>query len=81
MDVSEKVRAFVHANLIAFSDDLILKDDDNFFELGFVDSPFAMQLVCFVEDTFNICVTDEDLDLLNFSTIARIVQFVKRKIL
>jgi acyl carrier protein len=79
MNVAEKVREFIQANLISFSDDLTLADDDNFFELGFVDSPFAMQLVCFVEDEFNICVTDEDLDLINFSTIESIIQFVKRK--
>jgi len=67
------------SNLVTFEDDLKLHDDDNFFELGFVDSSFAMQLVSFVEEEFNLTVTNEDLDLANFSTIKRIVQFIEKK--
>jgi acyl carrier protein len=67
-------------NLITLNDDQTLSDDDNFFELGFVDSSFAMQMVLFVEEEFGITVTDEDLDLMNFSSITRVVQFVDRKI-
>jgi methoxymalonate biosynthesis acyl carrier protein len=79
MNISDKVRDFLKSNQEALSDDLTLEDDDNFFELGFVDSTFAINLVCFVETEFNISVSDEDLDLLNFSTINRITQFVEGK--
>lgn len=79
MNISDKVRDFLKSNQEALSDDLTLEDDDNFFELGFVDSTFAINLVCFVETEFNISVSDEDLDLLNFSTINRITQFIEGK--
>ena len=79
MSVIEKVREFISSNLIAFEESLELDDNDNFFELGFVDSSFAMQLVSFVEEEFNITVSNEDLDLANFSSISRIVQFVEKK--
>lgn len=79
MDINERVRDFIESNLLAFDDDLTIEDDENIFETGFVDSSVAMQLVIFVEEEFNIQVTDEDLDLVNFSTINRLVQFINRK--
>ena len=80
MKIKEKVREFIELNLITLDDDLTIQGDDNIFESGFVDSSFAMQLVTFIEETFSIQIADEDLDLLNFSTINRIVQFIGKKI-
>lgn len=79
MNISDKVRDFLKSNQVPLSDDLTLEYDDNFFELGFVDSTFAIDLVCYVEKEFNISVSNEDLDLINFSTINRITQFVEGK--
>jgi acyl carrier protein len=79
LNLNKKIRDFFRENLLAFDDDLIIEDDDNIFEEGFVDSSFAMQLVTFVEKGFNIQITDDDLDLINFSTINRLVEFIHRK--
>jgi acyl carrier protein len=77
--IEETIRQFMLDNLLAYDENQSLEDDDNIFESGFVDSSFAMQLVLFVEDAFNVSITDDDLDLANFSSINRITQFVKRK--
>lgn len=58
-----------------------LTDTDNFFERGFVNSLFAMQLVMFVEKEFSLRVENEDLDIQNFNTISGISNFVERKVL
>jgi len=79
MEMKERIRSFIQENLLTFDDSLTLEDDVNIFEEGFVDSSFAMQLITFVEDAFHIEVTDDDLDLVNFSTINRLVAFVNRK--
>jgi acyl carrier protein len=79
MNISDKVRDFIYANQSSMIDEASLNDDDNFFEMGFVDSTFAINLVCFVEQEFQISVSDEDLDLINFSTINRISEFVEGK--
>jgi acyl carrier protein len=79
LNTTESVRDFIESNLLTFDDGLSIENDDNFFELGFVDSSVAMQLVIFVEEKFDIQVTDDDLDLINFSTINRIVQFINKK--
>jgi len=79
LNINDKIRTFIESNLLAFDDDLTINDDDNIFESGFVDSSVAMQLVLFVEEEFSIHVTDEDLDLVNFSSINRIVRFIQQK--
>ncbi|MHC4439188.1 MAG: acyl carrier protein [Planctomycetota bacterium] len=76
---SERIREFVKKNLSVYDDDVVLGDDDNIFELGFVDSPFAIQLVCFIEEEFKIRVGDDDLDIDNFTSVNRITDFVGRK--
>lgn len=57
-----------------------LKDDDDIFELGFVSSMFAMQLVSFVEHEFGITVENEDLELEYFRSISALDAFVTRKL-
>jgi acyl carrier protein len=56
-----------------------LKDDDDIFALGFVNSLFAMQLVMFVEKTFNVAVEDDDLQIDNFRSVDAVVDLVSRK--
>ncbi|MGV7224496.1 MAG: acyl carrier protein [Nitrospinales bacterium] len=80
MKIKENVREFIELNLITLDDDLTVQDDDNIFESGFVDSSVAMQLVTFIEETYGIQIADEDLDLINFSSINRIAQFIDDKI-
>ncbi len=56
-----------------------LADDEDIFASGFVNSLLAMQLVTFVERDFAVSVTDEDLDLDNFRSVAAIAALVERK--
>ena len=57
-----------------------LDDDADIFELGFVSSVFAMQLVSFVEQEFGITVENEDLELDYFRSISSLDAFVQRKL-
>lgn len=56
-----------------------IKEDDDFFAQGFVNSLFAMQLVMWVEKEFGFPIQDEDLDIQNFNTVNAIASFVERK--
>lgn len=71
------------ANIRAFLSRYIqadgLRDEDDIFALGFVNSLFALQLVMWVEKEFAIKVEDEDLDLSNFNSVDNIATFVGRK--
>lgn len=56
-----------------------LKDDEDIFALGFVNSLLAMQLVSFVEKEFQISIDDDDLDLDNFRTLSSMDQLIEKK--
>lgn len=56
-----------------------LNNTDDIFESGLVNSLFAIQLMTFIEKSFSIKVTMDDLDLNNFKSVNAISQFVKSK--
>lgn len=57
-----------------------LKDDDDIFQLGFVSSMFAIQLVSFVEHEFGLTIDNDDLELDNFRSVGALDAFVTRKL-
>ena len=79
MELKEKVRKFIEANLVVFEDEADFTDSDNIFEMGFVNSLFAMKLVSYIEQEFGIEVDNEDLEISNFSSVDRIVEYIENK--
>ena len=53
--------------------------DDNIFELGFVNSLFAMQMVSFLENEFDFEISNDELKLENFNSIDSILAFIDSK--
>lgn len=56
-----------------------IRDDENIFESGIVNSLFAIEMMTYLEKTFAIKVTMDDLDMENFSSITATSNFVQRK--
>ena len=79
MDLRDKTRVFIRENMAIIDGDAIMNDTDNIFEMGFVDSMFAMQLVSFVESEFDIKIDNEDLDISNFNSVHNIAMFIEMK--
>lgn len=74
-----KIRTFIQNNLVVFDDEAVFADSDNIFEKGFVNSLFAMQLLNFVQQSFAIELTDDEIDLKNFSSIDNMIALLTRK--
>lgn len=75
--VKSKIKDFV----LRYVSNEILKDDDNFIQLGLVNSLFFMQLVIFLEKEFSITIDNDELKLDNFNSINAITKFIERKVL
>lgn len=73
--MKDTIRNFLSEHITAYD----LQDSDDIFELGLVNSLFAMQLVLFVEQAFDISIDGEDLDFANFRTVNAIDHLVKAK--
>jgi acyl carrier protein len=56
-----------------------LDDDMDLFKSGIVNSLFAVQLIAFLEKTFGIEVTSDDLKIENFKSINATASFVIEK--
>lgn len=76
--MEDMIRDFINTNVLV-DEEIEIKDDDNIFEMGIVNSLFSMKLITFLEDTFHISVEYEDMDLTNFSSISNILKYLKQK--
>ena len=76
MESKEKIKEFLSKKMRNHD----LKDDEDIFALGYINSLAALQLVQFMEKEFCIKVEDEELDLDNFRTLNRMDEFLERKL-
>jgi acyl carrier protein len=76
---ADQIREFIKSQFNTF-EIASFGDEDNIFEMGLVDSPFAIMLVMFLESEFGVDVLDTDMDIDNFCSVKRIEEFVKRKL-
>jgi acyl carrier protein len=79
MDYVATVRDFVVANFL-FGDGELLKEDTSFMEKGIVDSTGMLELIMFLEETYNIKIEDDELVPENLDSLQNISRFVSRKI-
>ncbi len=79
MTLSDKVRNFITENLVVLDEEEDFQDSDNIFELGYVNSLFAMKLLNYVETEFKLKIENDDMDIQNFSSVDAIVSLVERK--
>ncbi len=54
-------------------------DSDDIFEVGLINSLAAVELVLYLEKTFDILVEEEDLEMKNFRSVDGMVAFLQRK--
>ena len=76
--IEEQVRNFITENFL-FGEEKKVADTDSFLENGIIDSTGVLEVVSFVEDTFNIKVKDEEMIPENLDSISNLVNFIKRK--
>lgn len=80
MTVEEQIRQYVADNFLFSNDGYQLPDDASFLEEGVVDSTGVLELVMFVEETFNVTVGDEEIVPENFDSVSRLAAYIRRQI-
>jgi methoxymalonate biosynthesis acyl carrier protein len=74
MNIEDRVAGFFASTLRQQID-----AEADVFDLGLVDSLFAMQLVDFVEKEFSLTVERTELDIDNFRSVRALTDFIHRK--
>ena len=77
-DISQSLRHFIKDNFLFGRDDAFA-DGESFLDMGIIDSTGVLELVSFVESTFQITVEDEELVPENLDSIDSLVRFIESK--
>jgi len=79
INIKDKIKTFVINNfLLGFSSNT-LNDDDSFLDKGIIDSTGVLELVSFIEETFNLRVEDEELIPNNLDSLNKLASYITRK--
>lgn len=79
MTVRADLRRYVLENHLFTDDDAALNDGDSFLETGILDSTGIMELILFIEETFALKVSDDEMSPENLDSIDSLVAYVERK--
>lgn len=78
MEIKENIREFVVENFL-FGDGNELENSTDFFEKSIIDSTGILELVCFVEESCSLTISDEEIVQENFSSVDRVSDFVQKR--
>lgn len=81
MENNNKIKGDIKNYILeaSLSDVKNVEDDDLIFENGLLDSMGLLFLIEFLDENFNVKVSDDELNPKNFESINNIVSFVKDK--
>jgi acyl carrier protein len=79
MEISVQVKNFIIDNFL-FGESDHFDENTDFFDKGILDSTGIIELVSFIEQTFNISVADEELITENFSSLNKITDYIQTKV-
>jgi len=78
MDIAKEIREFIRENYLTPRNKGEIGDDESFLATGVIDSTGVLELVTFLEDTYEIKVRDEDLVPENLDSISKISAYVEK---
>lgn len=78
MDNTQIVKEFIIENFL-FGESNHFDENTDLFEKGIIDSTGIIELVGYIEQTFNITVDDEELVANNFSSLSHITRYLRLK--
>lgn len=79
MDHAGTVRTFIVDNFL-FGDGDDLKEETSFLEGGIIDSTGILELITFLEETYNVKIEDAELVPENLDSIANVAKFIGQKV-
>ena len=74
----DQVRHFIVNNFL-FGDGGRLQEDTSFLQSGIIDSTGILELITFLEESYNIKIQDDELVPENLDSVVNVAAFVARK--
>lgn len=79
LEIKDRLKAFIIDYFVKKSG-ARLADNTSFLDEGIIDSTGVMELVAFLENTFDIRIEDEEIIPDNFDSINKLLQYVQTKL-
>lgn len=76
MDTKTQIKKYIAENYLFSNNGFNLDDDESFLEAGIVDSLGVVELVSFVEETYDIEVPDDDIVPENFDSVNNLTNYI-----
>lgn len=79
MDIRQAIRHYILQNFLFTDDESALTDSDSFLDGGIIDSTGVLEIMYFIEETFEVSVSDDEMLPENLDSVDHLVAFVSRK--
>jgi acyl carrier protein len=79
MQIENQIRKFILENFI-LDGEVNLSEEDSLLEKGIIDSTGVLELVAFIEETYQFKIKDEELVPENLDSIKNILKFIQNKL-
>ena len=80
MEIENQLREYIIDNFMFADDDGQLTREASLFDNGIIDSTGVLDLVSYIEETYEIQVEDTDLVPENFDTLANIRAYIEKRL-
>ncbi|MBD3317741.1 MAG: acyl carrier protein [Chitinivibrionales bacterium] len=80
-EIKDRVKRFITSSFLLDLNSFDFDDDSSFLDAGIVDSTGILEVIAFLETTFGITVTDDEITPQNLDSLGNIGAFVARKTL
>lgn len=78
--IEAQIRDYIVTNLMFGDTTIEFDDNSSLLELGIVDSAGVMELVLFVEETFDLEIGDDEIVPDNFDSISQLSSYIQAKL-
>jgi len=79
-EILKRINQFITETFLFTDEGEAFNEEDSFLETGLIDSTGILELIQFLEDTFEIEVEDEEMVPENLDSIQRVTKFVTSKL-
>ncbi len=79
-EIKQKIAEYVRDTFLKGRTERALHDDDSLMDNELLDSTGVLELVLFIEQTFDVRVEDEEIVPDNLDSVNSLVRFVRRKL-
>ncbi len=78
-EIQKTIREYVIENILLGEEESDFSDDQSFLESGILDSTGILEVITFLEDTYDIVIDDEEMVPENLDSVSNIARFVSSK--